>query len=55
MLSSVITNNSIWEILTNNYLLLKIKVWWKMKNFDVFEVHGKIQVLGEGGSRKTSI
>ena len=29
---------------------------WRMKNFNIFGVHGKIQVLrGEGGSQKTNI
>ena len=26
----------------------------RMKNFDIFGVHWKIQLLGEGGSRKTN-
>ena len=33
MFLSVVTVNSKWEILTNNLLLLKDKVWLRMKNF----------------------
>ena len=36
---SVITNNSYWETLTRNLVLLKDKMGLKIKNFNIFEVH----------------
>ena len=42
---SVITNNSYWETFTRNLVLLKDKMGLKIKNFNIFEVHWKIQFL----------
>ena len=42
---SVITNNSDWETFTRNLVLLKDKMGLKIKNFNIFEVHWKIQFL----------
>ena len=62
MLGSFITKNSNWKILTKNLVtskLLKDKMVWRMKNFNILVVHVKIRVLrgrgGGGGSQKNNI
>ena len=52
MFCSVITNNSNWDILIRIYLLLKDKMGWRMKTFNIFGVYGKFSFLGET-ERKT--
>ena len=56
MLGSFITKNSNWKILTKNLViskLLKDKMVWRMKNFNIVGVHVKIRVLrGRGGFTK---
>ena len=49
MFFSLITKNSIWEILTKNLrmlLLLKDKMGFRMKTFNIFGVNWKIRFLG---------
>ena len=41
----VITKNWNWEILTKNWLFSKDKMGWRIKNFNILGVHGKIQVF----------
>ena len=43
MLCSVVTKNWNWEVLTKNLVII---MRWRMKNFNIFGVHGKIPVLG---------
>ena len=51
MFFSITSKNSNWEILTKN-LVLKDKMGLTVKNFNIFEVHWKIQFLGGGGLTK---
>ena len=46
MFFSVLTKNLNWEILTKNLVTFKRWTGVKDKNFDIMEVHWKIQFLG---------
>ena len=43
MFFSVITKNSVWEILTKNLVTFKDKIRLRIKNFNIFRVHWKTQ------------
>ena len=57
MFFPVITKNWNWNFLIKNLVNLKDKMELKIKNFNIFWVHWKIQFLGEGGGvlQKTNI
>ena len=54
MFFSVITKYSNWDIFTKNLVTLKDKMGLRMRDFNIFGVHWKIQFSGED-SRKYNI